>query len=239
MNKKWLLYRHISPSGKVYIGITSRSNPNWRWKNGKGYTACRYFYNAVIKYGWDNIRHEVLFDNLEEDTAKRLEIELIRHYKNLGISYNITSGGEGRKAPLSEEHKKKLSSSHIGKHLSKEWKDKIGKAHKGKIVSQETKDKMSATIKSKHIKLSEETKRIIRQANKGKIISDKHKEIISKFFSKPVFQIDKYTNIIIKEYKSITEASKCTGIYYSGINKCCNNIIKSAGGYKWRLKYDK
>lgn len=166
MNKKWILYRHTSPSDKVYIGITSRRNPNLRWNNGRGYTACRYFYNAIIKYGWDNIRHEVLFDNLEEDTAKRLEIELIRHYKNLGISYNITSGGEGRKAPLSEEHKKKLSSSHIGKRLSKEWKDKIGKAHKGKIVSQETKDKMSAIMKSKHIKLSEERKRIISRSNK-------------------------------------------------------------------------
>ena len=239
MNKKWILYRHTYPSDKVYIGITSRRNPNWRWNNGRGYTACRYFYNAIIKYGWDNIRHEVLIDKLEEDTAKRLEIELIRHYKNLGISYNITSGGEGRKAPLSEEHKKKLSSSHIGKRLSKEWKDKIGKAHKGKIVSQETKDKMSAIMKSKHIKLSEERKRIISRSNKGKVISDKHREIVSKFFSKPVLQLDKHTGEIIREYSSMTEASKCTGIYYGSINKCCNNITKSAGGYKWRLKYDK
>lgn len=92
MNKRWILYRHISPSGKVYIGITSKSNPNWRWQSGKGYTACTYFYNAILKYGWNNIKHEVLFEGLNEDTAKRLEIELIRHYKGLGISYNITDG---------------------------------------------------------------------------------------------------------------------------------------------------
>lgn len=94
-------------------------------------------------------------------------------------------------------------------------------------------------MKSKHIKLSEERKRIISRSNKGKVISDKHREIVSKFFSKPVLQIDKHTGEIIREYSSMTEASKCTGIYYGSINKCCNNITKSAGGYKWRLKYDK
>lgn len=119
-------------------------------------------------------------------------------------------------------HKRRLSDAHRG---NKEWRDKIGrdkigKAHKGKIVSQETKDKMSAIMKSKHIKLSEERKRISR-SNKGKVISDKH------------------TGEIIREYSSMTEASKYTGIYYGSINKCCNNITKSAGGYKWRLKYDK
>lgn len=237
--KKWILYRHTSPSGKVYIGITSKSNPNWRWQNGKGYVTCIYFYNAILKYGWNNIRHEILFRDLNESTAKRLEIELIRHYKDLGISYNITDGGEGRKSPLSEEHKRKLSDSHKGKNLSKEWKNKIGKAHKGKVVPQKTKDKMSAIMKSKHIKLSEERKRLISKANKGKVISDKHRKIVSKFFSKPVLQVNKYTGEIIREYNSMTEASKDTGIYYGSINKCCNNITKSAGGYKWRLKYDK
>lgn len=237
--KRWILYRHTSPSGKVYIGITSKKNPKWRWQNGKGYIACIYFYNAILKYGWDNIKHEVLFTELEEQRAKKLEIELIRHYKSLDISYNITDGGEGRKSSLSEEHRRKLSNLHKGKHLSKEWKNKIGKAHKGKTVSQLTKEKMSVTMKSKHIKLSEERKRIIGEANKGKIISDEHRKIVSKFFSKPVFQVDKYTDKIIKEYNSMTEASISPGICYGSINKCCSNIIKSAGGYKWRLKYDK
>lgn len=31
----------------------------------------------------------------EEERAKRLKIELIRHYKGLGISYNLTNGGDG------------------------------------------------------------------------------------------------------------------------------------------------
>lgn len=95
---KWSLYRHITPSGKVYIGITSQK-PEYRWNNGNGYLNSRKtkLKSSIIKYGWDNIKHEVLFTNLDEDTAKRLEVELIRHYKNLGISLNHTDGGEGVK----------------------------------------------------------------------------------------------------------------------------------------------
>lgn len=37
MKSSWLVYRHTSPSGKVYIGITSKSNPDYRWGRGKGY----------------------------------------------------------------------------------------------------------------------------------------------------------------------------------------------------------
>lgn len=43
--KRWILYRHTSPSGKVYIGITSKS-VNKRWNGGRGYKTCIYFYNA-------------------------------------------------------------------------------------------------------------------------------------------------------------------------------------------------
>ena len=94
-DKKWTLYRHVSPSGKIYIGITSKYPVYKRWRYGTGYVNNTYFNNAIIKYGWDNIKHEILFTNLDEDRAKRLEIELIRHYKGLGISYNITNGGDG------------------------------------------------------------------------------------------------------------------------------------------------
>ena len=49
MVKTWIVYKHISPSGKIYVGITSKSNPNDRWNN----VACKHFYNAIIKYGGD------------------------------------------------------------------------------------------------------------------------------------------------------------------------------------------
>lgn len=56
----YIVYRHTSPSGKVYIGITSRQ-PEQRWLNGNGYKDSPKFYNAIKKYGWDNFNHEILF----------------------------------------------------------------------------------------------------------------------------------------------------------------------------------
>lgn len=96
MQDTWCVYRHISPSNKVYIGITSRK-PELRWgHNGIYYKGCNKFYNAILKYGWDNIKHEILIDNASKEEACILEQMLISHYKRLGVSYNITDGGEGR-----------------------------------------------------------------------------------------------------------------------------------------------
>ena len=32
----YCVYKHTSPSGKVYVGIT-KLKPKYRWNNGKGY----------------------------------------------------------------------------------------------------------------------------------------------------------------------------------------------------------
>ena len=75
--KTWTVYRHITPNGKSYIGITSRENLNQRWLNGNGYSINTPFGKAIEKYGWESIKHEILDTNLEEDEAKRLEKEYI------------------------------------------------------------------------------------------------------------------------------------------------------------------
>lgn len=56
--------------------------------------------------------------------------------------------------------------------------------------------------------------------------------------SKPVVQIDIKTNKIIKEFKSISIASKETNSNYAGIYYCCEKINgrKIAGGFKWKYK---
>ena len=54
------------------------------------------FYNAIKKYGWNNIEHKLLFENLNSISAKLIEIDLIYYYKSIGLSYNITNGGQGQ-----------------------------------------------------------------------------------------------------------------------------------------------
>lgn len=52
--------------------------------------------------------------------------------------------------------------------------------------------------------------------------------------SKSVIQYDKDTNIVA-EYKSAKEAERLTNISNGNINKVCNGIRKSAGGYTWKF----
>lgn len=89
----YVVYKHTSPSGKVYIGIT-RQNPRVRWGNGNNYSSNRHFSQAIKKYGWKNFRHEILFSGLSEQDAKNEEIRQIALYDstNPNNGYNITYG---------------------------------------------------------------------------------------------------------------------------------------------------
>lgn len=92
----WTVYMHICPNKKVYIGITSVT-PETRWRQGGGYPNNPHFTNAIQKYGWDNIEHLILFENLEEENAKNIEIKLISVWKSVDMCYNLTDGGDGYK----------------------------------------------------------------------------------------------------------------------------------------------
>lgn len=98
---KWSVYIHTTPDGRRYIGITSWPAEK-RWANGRGYEGC-HFYNAIIKYGWDNISHEVIATNLSGQDAKAKEIDLIAEYMTTNplYGYNRTLGGEGVRENLS------------------------------------------------------------------------------------------------------------------------------------------
>lgn len=152
------VYKHTTPNNKVYIGITS-VDVKQRWRNGYKHNA--YFSNAIQKYGWDNIKHEILFNGLTKEEACQKEIELIALYKSnqKGFGYNLSSGGE----------------SHEGCKASEELRKKLSDAHKGKKLSEETKRKMAESRKGKHWKLSEGARHNISIAKRGR---PSHKKII-------------------------------------------------------------
>lgn len=130
--KKYTVYKHISPSNKVYIGITTEININKRWKNGKGYIHNQYFTRAINKYGWNNFKHIIIAKGLTEDEAKWLEIELIKIYDstNKNKGYNITKGGEGTSGwSPSEETKEKMRRAKEGYVFTDEHRRKLSENH--------------------------------------------------------------------------------------------------------------
>ena len=161
--KTYSVYMHVSPSKKVYIGITKKK-PEYRWNNGRSYSNNKHFQMAIKKYGWDNFQHIVLFSNMSEKDAKAKEIELIAKYNatNPNYGYNITLGGEsGFGYHHTDEAKRRIGASAKGrpsfmkgkKHTQK-TKDLISKAligrspvNKGKHHTIETKTKISLSQK--------------------------------------------------------------------------------------------
>jgi len=85
--KSWIVYEHISPSGKVYIGITCQK-PEKRWKRGAGYVRTDnhqpLFANAILKYGWDNIEHKIVATGLTKKEAA--EVLGIKNKCNISAS---------------------------------------------------------------------------------------------------------------------------------------------------------
>ena len=94
-NPSWTVYAHITPDGKMYIGMTG-IKPWRRWGYGHHYKKMPVFYNAIQKYGWENIQHEIIASGLTKDEASHMEKLLIEKLDltNPDYGYNIMIGNE-------------------------------------------------------------------------------------------------------------------------------------------------
>ena len=90
--KKYVVYKHTCPNQKCYIGITY--DVIQRWQNGQGYRNQPKFYKDICKYGWQNIRHEILEQDLALKEAQEKEIEYIKLFDTISNGYNIHPGGD-------------------------------------------------------------------------------------------------------------------------------------------------
>lgn len=240
--RKWCVYIHVTPSNKVYVGITSQ-NPIRRWKNGLGYSKQVYFYRAILKYGWDNIKHEIIVSGISSKRAKYLEKYYIKVYQanNPSFGYNLTNGGEGTLGfHHSQKSKDAMRMSHLGKKMLKVVVDRIASKNRGRKMSEESKRRMSEA----KLKQSLETRQKISNAKRGKTHSKTHCLNISKALkgrkniwnNKTVLQYSKQ-GIFIKEWNTISEASRALNITPSNITTCCKRKLKTAGGFIWKYKF--
>lgn len=149
-NNKYIVYKHTClDNGKVYIGMTGTPFLIRTGNNGEGYLHKKkngdwvqpQMARAILKHGWDNFSHEILFENLSKEEADAKEKELIELYdsRNPQKGYNTRTGGSN--GPLSEEAKEKLRETMRGRY------DGENNPFYGKTHSQETKDLIGAKNK--------------------------------------------------------------------------------------------
>lgn len=131
-DNNYKVYIHTFPNGKRYIGITKQSLQR-RFMNGKGYKDCPKMNAAILKYGWNNVEHEMLYDGLSKSEAERKEIELIAYYNSIDNGYNIEHGGNVC-GTHSIETRQKISIGNKGKKkppLTEERKDHLRQLFSG------------------------------------------------------------------------------------------------------------
>ena len=248
-NRGYTVYAHIAPNGKMYIGATCQKCEE-RWRNGSGYKG-RKFYNAVKEFGWDNIKHEIIAENLTEDEAYKKEKELIQLYNTTDerCGYNSSTGGKygGSGVQFTDERKKT-----IGKRMHEFMM--VNNHFKGKHHTEKARKLMSEnhynccgennSFYGKHH--TEETKKKISESRKGIYCGEKASRYGAKdtqeqierkrlLKSKPIDMYDMNKNYI-KSFLNSIEAEKETGCNHSNITRVCKGKSKSIHGYIFRYK---
>ena len=266
-DRRRCIYMHINKiDGKKYIGQTVQShNPNRRWKNGNGYKSNQYFYNAILKYGWDNFEHKILYRDLTRDEANQLEEQLIQEVNttNPEYGYNLAFGGNANFP--SEEARQKMRDNHAdfngannpfyGKKLTEEHNLKLQEGHKQKCAginhpilgrkhSEETKEKLRVSHLRENLSFEILEKMRLSHPDMhgennpmfGKQHSEETKNKIAEANKKGmIIQLTK-ENIFIKEWEYLMKIEKELGIPHTNITKCCKHKGHSAGGFKWMYK---
>lgn len=113
-------------------------------------------------------------------------------------------------------------------------KDGYNKAKRGStwgvVKTEETRQKLSDALKGRH--LTEETKQKMSDSKKGIPFSPELKDRMKEYhYKRTVLQYSK-DGKLIKEYSSIMDAERETGILH--ISRCCQGKYKTSGGYIWK-----
>lgn len=226
----YIVYKHENlVNHKIYIGITC-DVPKRRWKAGGGYKHNVYFYNAIKKYGWDNFKHDVLYENLTKEQAEEIEIRLIKKYNstNKEKGYNIHPGGNSRQGqPMPKGYDSP-------RHKVVERYDIYGNFIREYGGLRQTQRETGFNYKTIEHCCKGDCKSAYGYQWKYKNDNKEIKPIMLGKTREP--NISLYHPVICvetgKTYQSIKHATEETGI--KNISSCCRGVRKTAGNFHWK-----
>jgi hypothetical protein len=139
-----VIYKYTSPSGKVYIGQTKNERQRkYAHKSHAERGTKTAFCNAIRKYGFKNLKYEVIVRDVPDYMVNAFEKYWVHYYNSYhGAGYNLEEGGGN--SPVKQE-----------------TKDKISKKLKGTKQSDTTKYKRNTKLKNQ--KRTEEQKETYRK----------------------------------------------------------------------------
>ena len=194
-----IIYKAVSPTGKVYIGQTTETlkerkrKHQYRAKKGDRRTA---FHIALLEYGFSAFHWDEIDQAESQEELDRKEKYWIAHYKSNDPAYGYNSMDGGIDGALTAEARQKISEAkkgdkhhYFGKHLSEEHKRRISEANKGKNtwskgrkLTAEHRQKIGEASKN----ISPETRLKLSEAKKGKVpwcngkhLSEEHRRKLS------------------------------------------------------------
>jgi hypothetical protein len=222
------VYKHTSPSNKVYIGMTT-VQPEERWNNGWGYKK-QPFFNAILKYGWENFQHEILKDSLTLQEALDLERYYIALYNSTDRTkgYNIEIGGEYKTDKYF--HIPIYRYSFDGKY---EYYENI---YQIPNLSNRDREKICRIINGKG---DYSTKGYIYRTERDfNLEKNGFNYYVDTKFKNKCKKVCQYAidGTFLQKFDSMVEAQQVTGI--KNIGMCCKGERRTCGGYVWRYEKD-
>lgn len=226
MYKKYSIYKLISPRGFIYIGQTrnlSKRLLDYFYINGN--SKQEKISNEIIKYKFENFKIEILYVNLTHFEANDIEIKLIKYYKNLKISLNMSDGGELDVMEKNITYKVNSSGD-----IMEIYESAASAARKNNIYqSYISSSNARKTFYCKGMFFIYKRNYDLGMFDKRKIRGYQH-EI-------KVVQLSLLGKLLNK-YESIKIASIKTGINKSSIGDCACGKLNRAGNFIWKFESD-
>ena len=171
---KGIIYKITSPSGKIYIGQTTKSL-EYRWKQhvkdamNENRKRCRVFHNAIQKYGEENMIQEVVCE-CNTDELDKNENRFIAELNTLTPNgYNLKTNKLGqKKGEVTEKFKENVSQAVLN------YYENNPKAEASREKMRVAKQKFHQTTEVKH---KNEVKQKITDGLKAYYTNNKHTHV--------------------------------------------------------------